>query len=251
VRALELSADGAVLLGRKSPGRGYARSSAYRAWSTTTWEELGAQPLSSSAMVPLSEGDFLVTSQNVYARWTPGEQPRWLPYATQPLPRGVEPTSVDGEVVQRGSGLGGIRYYRQGTLPQASGGSYGAPRTRITLAPDDVSLWVVRAGTATRVALDGGEVLETRTSEDVAIHHALLSPDGRFSAHRTGELVQIWEAESGRQVAEAPVRTRSLAWSTDGRSLLCHTAEGQDLLIWDVSSLYEGRAPAPLYLPGK
>jgi hypothetical protein len=202
-------------------------------------------------MVPLPEGDFLVDSQNVYARWTPGEQPQWLPYATQPLPPGVEPTSADGEAVQRGSGLGGTRYFRQGTLPKASGGSYTAPRPQITVAPDDASLWVLRSGEATRVALDGGEVLETRTGEDVAIRHALLSPDGRFSAHRTGELVQIWEAESGRQVAEAPLRTRSLAWTTDGRSLLCHTHEGQDLLIWDVSSLYEGRAPAPLHLPGK
>jgi hypothetical protein len=234
ISGFTLSLDGSVLVTSADSER------VHHAWSTDTGELLGS--LSSHLMLPLPDGDFLVTHDKVVSRWVPGREPEWLPYATQPLPA-QEASSSKGL-----GGLGKFTQYSAGVLPAVRRQPYASVESlgaRITLASSGGALWVVDHDSAWLVRLKDGELLEARTGEELGAHLGLLSPDGRLGAHASRQgLLRIYEAESGRQLGEAAMAAGQMRWTADGRALVGHLDGSPELMVWELSSLYEDEPPS-------
>ncbi len=107
-------------------------------------------------------------------------------------------------------------------------------------------------GTRLAVAGDGGEdavhvwqVAERRVLCRVAgqPYAVAFAPDGRLLATLLGDTLKVWDAASGREIANLRGHTgtvRGLAWAPPGR-FLASAADDQTVRVWDVLTASEHR----------
>lgn len=84
------------------------------------------------------------------------------------------------------------------------------------------------------------ELIRTIDSSEWIVGPLALAPDERLMATSPGNVIRLWETETGRELFAAPGthmrEIRSLDWSPDGKSLITGSWEGwkaDGLCLWD------------------
>jgi WD40 repeat protein len=105
-------------------------------------------------------------------------------------------------------------------------------------SPDGTRLLVTAGGTVRILDAQSGETLGQREAKTGSFDFAAWSPSGdRFATADDVNIIQVWDAETGKQVGEALEVNRgpvnSVQWSHDGRYLLS-AHFGNLARIWDL-----------------
>ncbi|OAI50325.1 hypothetical protein AYO44_17845 [Planctomycetaceae bacterium SCGC AG-212-F19] len=112
---------------------------------------------------------------------------------------------------------------------------------RITVAPDDATIAVVRTDQTVELwDVPGGKKRTTLRSPGATIFVASFAPDGRTLA--TGDLggvIKLWDPVAGTELASFrgdPLGIRALAFHPDSETLASTGTSDRNVTIWDVAS---------------